>query len=105
MKEVKMYEAVIITGTGVEILRVSNSKKQLDEFMRDYIHRYVKDLYGWGNSIFLNGENCYTIMRKNNDFVAAFKIRNIACIVASPEELEEEKRETEKTAKNDTYAE
>ena len=44
-------------------------------------------------------------MRNNNDFVAAFKIRNIACIVASPKELEEEKRETEKTAKNDTYAE
>ena len=48
MKETKMFEAVIITGSGVEILRVSNSKKQLDEFLRDYIHRYVKDLYGWG---------------------------------------------------------
>ena len=44
-------------------------------------------------------------MRNNNDFVAAFKIRNIACIVANPEELEDEERETEETAKNDTYAE
>lgn len=108
MKEIKMFEAVIITGTGVEILRVSNSKKQLNEFVRDYIHRYVKDLYGWGAVYILNGENCYTIMRNNNDFVAAFKIRNIACIEVSPKELEEEKREkreTEKTAKNDTYAE
>lgn len=107
MKEVKMFEAVIITGTGVEILRVSNSKKQLNEFVRDYIHRYVKDLYGWGAVYILNGENCYTIMRNNNDFVAAFKLRKIACIVASPKELEEEEREreTEKTAKNDTYAE
>ena len=105
MKEVKMFEAVIITGTGVEILRVSNSKKQLDEFVRDYIHRYVKNLYGWGSVRVINGEDCYTIMRNNNDFVAAFKIRNIACIVASPKELEEEKRETEETSKNDTYAE
>ena len=107
MKETKMFEAVIITGTGVEILRVSNSKKQLNEFVRDYIHRYVKDLYGWGAVYILNGENCYTIMRNNNDFVAAFKLRKIACIVASPKELEEEEREreTEETAKNDRYAE
>ena len=100
MKETKMFEAVIITGSGVEILRVSNSKKLLNEFVRDYIHRYVKDLYGWGAVYILNGENCYTIMRNNNDFVAAFKIRNIACIVASPKELEDEERETDKTAKN-----
>lgn len=105
MKGTKMFEAVIITGTGVEILRVSNSKKQLNEFVRDYMHRYVKDLYGWGAAYILNGENCYTIMRNTNDFVATFKIRSIACILASPKELEDEKRETEKTAKNDTYAE
>ena len=100
-----MYQAIMITSTGVETLRVSNSKKQLNEFVRDYIYRYVKDLYGWDDMKSLNGENCYTIMRNNNDFIAAFKIRNIACIIASPKELEEEKRETEKTAKNDTYAE
>lgn len=100
MKETKMFEAVIITGTGIEILRVSNSKKQLNEFVRDYIHRYVKDLYGWGAVYILNGENCYTIMRNNNDFVAAFKLRKIACIVASPKELEDEKRDSEETAKN-----
>lgn len=105
MKETKMYQAIMITSTNIAVLRVSNSKKQLKEFIRDYIHSYVKDLYGWDDMKSLNGENCYTIMRNNNDFVAAFKIRNIACIIASPKELEEEKRETEKTAKNDTYAE
>lgn len=100
MKEIKMFEAVIITGTGVEILRVSNSKKQLNEFVRDYIHRYVKNLYGLGAVYILNGKNCYTIMRNNNDFVAAFKIMNIDCIVASTEELAKEEKEIEKTAKN-----
>ena len=100
-----MYQAIMITSTGVETLRVSNSKKQLKEFIRDYIHSYIKDLYGWDDMKSLNGENCYTIMRNNNDFIAAFKIKSVASIVASPEELEEEKRETEKTAKNDTYAE
>ena len=99
MKEIKMFEAVIITVTGVEILRVSNSKKQLNEFVRDYIHRYVKDLYGLGAVYILNGENSYTILRKNNDFAAAFKIRSIDCILASPKELDEEERNTE-TAKN-----
>ena len=105
MEEVMMYEAVMITSTNIAVLRVSNSKKQLKEFIRNYINTYVKDLYSWDDMKSLNGENCYTIMRNNNDFVAAFKIRNIACIVASPEELEDEKRETEKTAKNDRYAE
>lgn len=95
-----MYQAVMITSTNIAVLRVSNSKKQLKEFIRDYIHSYIKDLYGWDDMKSLNGENCYTIMRKNNDFVAAFKIRNIACITASLEELAEEERETEKTAKN-----
>ena len=100
MKEVKMFEAVIITGTGVEILRVSNSKKLLDDFIRNYIHRYVRGLFGERGIKILREENCYTILRENNDFVAAFKIRSIVCIVANPEELEEEKRETEETAKN-----
>ena len=100
MKKVKMYEAVIITGTGVEILRVSNSKKLLNEFIRDYIHRYVKDLYGLGSVRVINGENCYTILRISNDFVAAFKIRSIECILASPNELAKEDKEIEETAKN-----
>ena len=100
MKEVKMFEAVIITGTGVEILRVSNSKKILNDFIRGYINRYVRGLYGWKAVKALCEENCYTILRENNDFVAAFKIRSIACIVASPEELEEEKKDREETAKN-----
>lgn len=101
MKETKMFEAVIITDTNVEILRVSNSKKLLDDFIRNYIHRYVKDWFGWGSVRVINGENCYTILRLSNEFIAAFKIRSIVCMVASPEELEEEEREeTEKTAKN-----
>ena len=86
MKETKMFEAVIITGTGVEILRVSNSKKLLNEFVRDYIHRYVKDLYGWDEVHVIAGENSYTIMRNNNDFRAAFSIKEIECI----DEIEDE---------------
>ena len=96
MKEVKMFEAVIITGTGVEILRVSNSKKQLDEFVRDYIHRF----YESRALEVLRGEDSYTILCNNNDFVSAIKIRRVASIIASPEELAEEKKEREKTAKN-----
>ena len=105
MKETKMFEAVIITGSGVEILRVSNSKEQLDAFVRDYIYRYVKGWHGWGNVKVINGEDCYTVLRISNEFIAAFKIRRIACIEASPEELEEEERDREETAKNDRYAE
>ena len=100
MKETKMFEAVIITGSGVEILRVSNSKKLLNDFIKRYIHIYVSDFFGERGIKILREENCYTILEGNNDFVAAFKIRSIVCMVASPEELEEEKRETEKTAKN-----
>ena len=96
MKETKMFEAVIIAGTGVEILRVSNSKKLLDEFVEDYIYRF----YESRALEVLRGEDSYTILSNNNDFVWAIKIRRVACIVASPKELEEEKRETEKTAKN-----
>ena len=105
MEETKMYQAIMITSTNIAVLRVSNSKKQLKEFIRDYIHSYVKDLYGWDDMKSLIGENSYTIMRNNNDFIAAFSIKKVASIIASPEEIAEEKRETEKTAKNDTYAE
>ena len=97
-----MFKAVKITSTDVVMLRVSNSKKLLNEYLIDYIDNF----HGWGDVKVISGENCYTILGKyNNSFIAAFKIRSIACIVASPEELEDEKRETEKTAKNDTYAE
>ena len=101
MKETKIFEAVIITGTGVEILGVSNSKKQLNDFVEDYIYRF----YESRALEVLRGEDSYTILCNNNDFVSAIKIRSIACIEASPKELEDEERETEKTAKNDTYAE
>ena len=100
MEKTKMYQAIMITSTGVEILGVSNSKKQINEFVRDYIHRYVKDLYGWEDIEVLTRENCYIILQKNNNFIATFKIKSISCIIASPEELEEEKKEREKTAKN-----
>ena len=102
MKETIMFKAVKITSTGVVILRVSNSKKLLNEYLIDYIDNFC----GWGDVKVISGENCYTILGKyNNAFIAAFKIRRVQCIVASPEELEEEKRDSEKTAKNDTYAE
>ena len=96
MKEVKMFDAVIITGTGVEILRVSNSKKQLDEFVRDYIHRF----YESRALEVLRGDDSYTMLCKNNNFVSAIKIRRVACIVASPKELAKEEKEIEETAKN-----
>ena len=105
MEKTKMYQAVMITSTNIAVLRVSNSKKQLKEFIRDYIHSYIKDLYGWDDMKSLIGENSYTILRNNNEFIIAFNIRKVACITASLEELAEEERETEKTAKNDTYAE
>ena len=94
-----MYQAIMITDTGVEILGISNSKKQINEFLRDYIHRYIKDVFGWDDIEVLTRESCYIILQKNNNFVAAFKIRSVSSIIASPEELAEEKRNTE-TAKN-----
>ena len=86
MEKTKIFAAILITRTSIETLRVSNSKKQLDEFLRDYIHRYVKDLYGWDEVHVIAGENSYTIMRNNNDFRAAFSIKEIECI----DEIEDE---------------
>ena len=100
MEKTKMYQAVMITSSGVEILGVSNSKKQINEFLRDYIHRYIKDVFGWDDIEVLTRENCYIILQKNNNFIATFKIRSVASIIASPEELAEEKKERDKTAKN-----
>ena len=100
MEDTTMYEAVMITSTNIAVLRVSNSKKQLKEFVRGYINSYVKDLFGWDDMKSLIGENSYTILRNNNEFIIAFNIRKIECIVASPEELAKEKREIEETAKN-----
>ena len=93
MEDTMMYEAVMITSTNIAVLRVSNSKKQLKEFIRDYIHSYVKDLYGWDDMKSLIGENSYTILRNNNEFIIAFNIRKIACITASLDELVEEEIE------------
>ena len=91
MEDTIMYEAVMITSTNIAVLRVSNSKKQLKEFIRDYIHSYVKDLYGWDDMKSLIGENSYTILKSNNnEFIIAFNIRKVACITASLEELVEE---------------
>ena len=104
MEEVMMYEAVMITSTNIAVLRVSNSKKQLKEFIRNYINTYVKDLYSWDDMKSLIGENSYMILRRNNnEFIFAFNIRKVSCIIASPKELAEEEREREKrdkTAKN-----
>ena len=105
MENTMMYEAVMITSADIDVLRISNSQMLLKQYLSIFIQNYIRE--GLDNEVVavIRGENSYTILRKNNDFVAAFKIRNIACIVASPKELEEEKRETEKTAKNDSYAE
>ena len=100
-----MYEAVMITSADIDVLRISNSQMLLKQYLRSFIQNYIRESFDTEIVAVVRGENSYTILRKNNDFVAAFKIRSIACIVASPKELEDEKRETEKTAKNDTYAE
>lgn len=91
MGKTNMYEAVMITSKGVEILGISNSKNKLNEFLRDYIHRYIKDVFGWDDIEVLTRESCYIILQKNNNFIATFKIRSIACILASSEELAKKK--------------
>ena len=93
MEDTTMYEAVMITSTNIAVLRVSNSKKQLKEFVRGYINSYVKDLFGWDDMKSLIGENSYTILRNNNEFIIAFNIRKIACITANLDELVEEEIE------------
>ena len=77
MGKTKIFAAILITRTSIETLRVSNSKKQLNEFVRDYIHGYVKDVFGWDEVNVIAGENSYTIMSNNNDFRAAFSIKEI----------------------------
>lgn len=100
MEETMMYEAVMITSADIDVLRISNSKMLLKQYLSIFIQNYIRE--GLDNEVVavIRGENSYTILRKNNDFVAAFKIRSIECIIASPEELAEEKKEREKTAKN-----
>ena len=95
-----MYEAVMITSADIDVLRISNSQMLLKQYLSIFIQNYIRE--GLDNEVVavIRGENSYTILRKNNDFIAAFKIRSIDCIVASPKELAEEKKEIEKTAKN-----
>ena len=99
MEDTTMYEAVMITSADIDVLRISNSQMLLKQYLSIFIQNYIRE--GLDNEVVavVRGENSYTILRKNNDFVAAFKIRSISCIIASPEELAKEKRNTE-TAKN-----
>ena len=100
MEDTTMYEAVMITSADIDVLRISNSQMLLKQYLSIFIQNYIRE--GFDNEVVavIRGENSYTILKKNNDFAAAFKIRSIECILASPEELEEEKKEREKTAKN-----
>lgn len=106
MEDTTMYEAVMITSADIDVLRISNSQMLLKQYLSIFIQNYIREALDNEVVAVIRGENSYTIMRNNNDFVAAFKLRKIACIVASPKELEEEERErereteTEKTAKN-----
>ena len=100
MEDTMMYEAVMITSTDVDVLRISNSQMLLKQYLRLFIQNYIREAFDTEIVTVIKGENSYTILRKNNDFVAAFKIRSIECILASPDELEEEERNTDKTAKN-----
>lgn len=100
MENTMMYEAVMITSADIDVLRISNSQMLLKQYLRSFIQSYIRE--GLDNEVVavIRGENSYTILRKNNDFVAAFKIRSIECIIASPEELAKKEKEIKKTAKN-----
>ena len=100
MEDTMMYEAVMITSADIDVLRISNSQMLLKQYLSIFIQSYIRE--GLDNEVVavIRGENSYTILRKNNEFVAAFKIRSIECIIASPEEFEEKQRDNEETAKN-----
>ena len=95
MEDTTMYEAVMITSADIDVLRISNSQMLLKQYLSIFIQTYIRE--GLDNEVVavIRGENSYTILRENNDFVAAFKIRSIECIVASPEELAKEEEEIE----------
>ena len=100
MEYTMMYEAVMITSMDIDVLRISNSQMLLKQYLSIFIQNYIRE--GLDNEVVavIRGENSYTILRKNNDFVAAFKIRSIEYILASPNELAKEEKEIEETAKN-----
>ena len=94
MKEVKMYQAIMISSNGVEVMRVSKSKKLLKDFISEYRQLYIKDVYGWSNIEAIRGENSYTVIRTiDKEFLCCWKIMEVSC-------LEEKKIKTEETAKN-----
>ena len=100
MEDTTMYEAVMITSADIDVLRISNSQMLLKQYLSIFIQNYIRECFDNEVVAVIRGENSYTILRKNNDFVAAFKIRSIECIIASPEEFEEKQRDNEETAKN-----
>ena len=95
MEDTMMYEAVMITSADIDVLRISNSQMLLKQYLSIFIQNYIRESFDTEIVAVVRGENSYTILRKNNDFVAAFKIRKIACIVASPKELAKEEKEIE----------
>ena len=100
MEDTMMYEAVMITSADIDVLRISNSQMLLKQYLSIFIQNYIRESFDAEIVAVVRGENSYTILRKNNDFVAAFKIRSIECILASPKELAKEEKEIEETAKN-----
>lgn len=81
MKEVKMYQAVMITKEGVNVMRVSKSKKLLKDFIAEYRHLYIKDVYGWLNIEAIRGENSYTVIRTiDKEFLCCWKIVEVSCL-------------------------
>ena len=100
MEDTMMYEAVMITSADIDVLRISNSQMLLKKYLSIFIQNYIRESFDTEIVAVVRGENSYTILRKNNDFVAAFKIRSIECILASPNELAKEEKEIEETAKN-----
>ena len=95
MEDTMMYEAVMITSADIDVLRISNSQMLLKQYLSIFIQNYIRE--GLDNEVVavIRGENSYTILKKNNDFAAAFKIRSIECMIASPKELAKEEEEIE----------
>lgn len=93
MKEVNIYQAVMITNQGVEVLRVSKSIKLIKDFIAKHRHQYIKDIFGWSNVEVIRGEDSYTLIRTSDkNFLCCWKIVKVICL--------EEEKNTEETAEN-----
>lgn len=95
MKETVIYRASMITRTEILLLRTSEKRGLITAFLRDYMHQYIKDLYGWSDVEIVKGEDTYTLInRETKNFICCFMCSQIIHI------LDREEEETEETAEN-----